>query len=66
MNLSENNQNKKFIYCAACGELLKNTYYTFTEKNLNGTVFFELDGSDNVFCDKNCACEVLGLMKRAN
>ncbi len=66
MNLSENNQNKKFTRCATCGGLLKNTYYTFTDEALQGTVFFELDGSDNVFCDKNCACDMLRLLKRAN
>lgn len=66
MNLSENNKTKKYTHCATCGGHLKNTYYTFTEESLQGTVFFELDGSDNAFCDKNCACDMLRLMKRAN
>ena len=66
MNLTENNQTQKFTYCAACGGLLKNEYYTFTIENLLGTVFFELDGSDNAFCSKNCACEMLMLLKREN
>jgi len=66
MNLTENNQDKKFNLCATCGGVLGNTYYTFTEETLQGTVFFEVDGSDNVFCGKNCACEMLALVKRAN
>jgi NAD-dependent SIR2 family protein deacetylase len=66
MNTAENNPDRKYTHCANCGSLLKNTYVTFEEETLNGTVFFELDGSDNAFCDKDCACDTLRLTKRAN
>jgi hypothetical protein len=62
----DNEQKKTFTFCAACGCRLTDSYYTFTDNSLNGTVFFELDGSDNVFCSKNCACSMLRLLKRAN
>jgi hypothetical protein len=66
MNQQERNENPKYTHCATCGTLLKNTYFTFMEESLQGTVFYELDGSDNAFCSKNCACGMLRLMKRAN
>ena len=60
------NREKAFTHCATCGGLLNENYYTFTEEGLYGTMFYELDGSDNVFCSKNCACEMLCLLRRAN
>lgn len=66
MNARENERKKKFADCAACGAELKDSYYTFTEEMLPGRVFFELDGSDNAFCCKDCACEMLSLTKEPN
>jgi hypothetical protein len=46
MKLLENNQRKKYTHCAKCGGLLKDSYFTFAEADLQGTIFYELDGSD--------------------
>lgn len=66
--LSETNgiQTKKYTFCATCGGKLASKYFTFIEDTLQGTVFYEIDGSDNVFCSKNCACSMLFLTKRYN
>jgi hypothetical protein len=48
-------------HCATCGKTLEKTAFTFKESKLLGIIFFELDGSDNVFCSHNCACDALSI-----
>lgn len=52
---------KKYCYCANCGQPLGDTYYYFSDNYLQVKYFEEMDGSDNAFCCETCACESLML-----
>jgi hypothetical protein len=59
------------MYCAHCGKEIKKGkydrgnsytgYYRYLDNFLQVKYFEELDGSDNVFCSRECADEALML-----
>ncbi|HCC35589.1 MAG TPA: hypothetical protein DEQ02_08150 [Ruminococcaceae bacterium] len=46
---------KKYIYCARCGEELGGTYHFYVDNYLQVKYFEQQDGSDNAFCSETCA-----------
>lgn len=57
---------KKYKYCATCNVELKDEFYYFSDNYLQVKYFEELDGSDNAFCSKDCACKALMLISQEN
>jgi hypothetical protein len=60
------------MYCAHCGQEIRKRknergniytgYYRYLDNFLQVKYFEELDGSDNVFCSRQCAGEALRLV----
>lgn len=51
-------------YCRTCNEELDYEYYRCYDNFLMAKYFEEIDGSDNVFCSKDCFCDALFLESR--
>ena len=47
--------------CAKCGHIIEGEYYKCLDNFMILKYFDEQDGSDNVFCSKNCFCEAMSL-----
>ena len=49
--------------CANCGKEIKESYYMVGDNFLQIKYFDEEDGSDNIFCSKECLCDALSVME---
>jgi hypothetical protein len=49
--------------CANCGKEIKESYYMVGDNFLQIKYFDEEDGSDNIFCSRDCLCEVLTVLE---
>ena len=45
--------------CAFCGEDIRDEFVTIRDNHLIINYFSYEDGTDNIFCDKDCLCEAL-------
>lgn len=55
---------KRYVRCAHCGDeidTVKDGYYACRDNYLQVKYFEEEDGSDNIFCSRDCFCESLML-----
>lgn len=54
----------KNLYCAKCGKEIKTNeeYYFVGDNYLQAKYFDAPDGSDNIFCSKDCLCKALTVM----
>ena len=57
---------KKQKCCAFCKKELGESYFLFCDNHLQAKYFDCPDGSDNAFCDQNCACGALMLEEMPN
>ena len=51
------------LECAHCKCDIKDNYFMVGDNYLQVKYFEELDGSDNIFCSKDCLCESLSVME---
>ena len=49
--------------CTHCKCDIKDNYFMVGDNYLQVKYFEELDGSDNIFCSKDCLCESLSVME---
>ena len=49
--------------CANCGSIIEEKYYMVGDNYLQVKYFDEEDGSDNIFCSKECLCDALSVME---
>jgi hypothetical protein len=52
--------------CAYCHKEIEKSYYSYTDNFLQLKYFDEIDGSDNIFCDTDCAGKALFLEEFKN
>ncbi|MCM1374097.1 MAG: hypothetical protein NC245_03295 [Muribaculum sp.] len=55
-------EDKAIKICARCGKEIdpeKDGFWMCRDNFLQSKYFDEMDGSDNVFCSQDCACEAL-------
>lgn len=48
--------------CAECNQEIKGCYYMIGDNFLQVNYFDEQDGSDNVFCSRDCLCDALSVV----
>jgi len=49
--------------CANCGQIIEERFYMVGDNYLQVKYFDEEDGSDNVFCSRDCLCEALTVLE---
>ena len=57
---------KKYKYCAECGKPIGESFFMYRDNFLQVKYFEQEDGSDNAFCDENCAAQSLMLEEMDN
>ena len=57
------NKSTEKKFCAMCGKEIEDYYLMVGDNYLQVKYFEEQDGSDNVFCSKNCLCEALSVIE---
>lgn len=60
---------RRYVRCAHCGaeiDTVEDGYYACRDNFLQVKYFEEPDGSDNIFCSRDCFCESLMLEWETN